>query len=212
MNDFAIQSAIRIILADDHTMVVSGMISIISSYEKCEVIATTSTGQETIEQYQQLLPDILIVDIELPDFSGLEVIERLMKMNPIPKIIVLSAHNKEEVIYQAIQLGAMAYILKESMVDELYNVITRVYRGEKVFSSDITDAYIRRSTKPSLSQRESEVLKLVSEGNSNAIIAELLYISEGTVKIHVHNILKKMNVSDRTAAVVEAIKLGIVQI
>jgi two-component system NarL family response regulator len=200
---------IRILIVDDHEVVLKGITYIIAAEPDFEVVAATKDGEQAVSLFAQHLPDVAVVDIEMPKMNGLDVINAIRTQHPDARIVVLSAHNEIEFIYQAIQAGAMAYVLKESLADELVKTIRAVHEGKRVLNNDIINRYLNHSQSPSLSEREIEVLKLIANGLSNAEIGEQLAITEGTVKIHVHNILKKLSARDRTSAVVMALKLGL---
>jgi two-component system, NarL family, response regulator len=203
---------IRILIADDHELILDGMISIISADSDCEVVAKAIDGKEALDLFNKYLPDITILDLVMPKLSGIEVIRQIRSNHPKASIIALSAHNSEEHIYQALQAGATAYVLKEDLSNTLTHTIHAIRKGEYTISPDIAMKYIQRSTKPSLSEREVEILQLVAEGNSNAMIGSRLNLTEGTVKVHIYNIMKKLEVADRTAAVVVGIKRGFIKL
>jgi two-component system, NarL family, response regulator len=203
---------IHILIADDHELILDGMISIISADPDCEVVAKAVDGKQALDLFNKYLPDITILDLVMPKLSGIEVIRQIRANDPKASIIALSAHNSEEHIYQAIQAGATAYVLKENLSSILIHTIHAIHKGEYTISADIAMKYIQRSTKPSLSEREVEILQLVAEGNSNAMIASKLSLTEGTVKVHIYNIMKKLEVTDRTAAVVAGIKRGFIKL
>jgi two-component system NarL family response regulator len=206
------ENPIHILIADDHAVVLEGMISIISSEPSCKIVAKAFNGTQAIDLFKEHSPDITILDLVMPEMDGIQTLIEIRQLNPQAKIIVLSAHDSEELIYQAIQAGAKAYVHKEVLLDELVKTIKAVYRGQQVMSGEIAAKYIARTTKPELSERELEILQLMSQGKTNGEIAASLIITEGTVKVHVHNILEKLGVNDRTAAVIDAIKRGIIRL
>lgn len=206
----SIENPIRILIADDHALILEGMVSIISSDPICKVVAKACNGEEAVRLYKEYTPDVAIVDLRMPKMDGLETIVEIRKSHPQAKIIVLSAHDGEELVYQAIQAGAKSYVLKEVLVTELVETIRAVHQGKRIVSSEIAEKYVARTSKPTLSERELEVLQLMSQGKSNGEIALDLTLTEGTVKVHVHNIFNKLEVNDRVAAVMEAVKRGII--
>ncbi|MEO1287964.1 MAG: response regulator transcription factor [Chloroflexota bacterium] len=202
----------RILLAEDQVVMAEGLLAMLSSETNFEVVAVAKDGQAAIDLYVEHKPDIILLDIKLPKISGIDVLREIIEIDAKAKVIMLSAYEQEEFIYQAFQFGAMAYVFKETLIDHLFETIAKVARGEKVLEGEVAVKFMQRSIKPALSDRELEVLTLVAEGNSNASVANLLHLSEGTIKIHIHNILKKMEVSDRTVAVVEGIRRGLIEI
>jgi len=201
---------IRILIVDDHEIVLEGIASIISSDPNLFIIDRAKNGEEALEMYEKYVPDIVILDINLPIMNGIEVTKAILNKKQDARIIILSAHNEDEMIFEAIQAGVYAYLPKEFLVDELIQTIHSVYNGKRVINSDIATQYFQASLRPSLSEREKEVLNLIAKGLKNREIAVELNLVEGTVKIHVHNIIKKLNVNDRTGAVVEGIRRGII--
>jgi two-component system, NarL family, response regulator len=204
------ENPIRILIADDHPLVLEGMVSIISSDPMCKVVAKAYDGQGTVKLFHECEPDVAIIDLRMPKMDGLEAIVEIRKSYLQAKIIVLSAYDSEELIYQAIQAGAKSYVLKGSLVAELVETIKAVHQGKCIISGEIAAKYVARTSRPTLSGRELEVLQLMSQGKSNAEIALGLTLTEGTVKVHVHNIFSKLELNDRVAAVMEAVKRGII--
>lgn len=202
---------IRLLIADDHPVVLQGICSFLEANPRYEIVGKATNGQEVIDLFQELRPDIVITDLNMPGINGLKVILAIRQLDPLAKIIVLSSYDNEEIVYQALQQGAMSYILKEAVYDELTSTIDAVYVGEKRVNTAIATKLVERISKPSLSNRELEVLELMAQGKSNAEIAEHLTLSHGTVKLHIHNILTKMNVADRSAAISTAIMKGIIR-
>lgn len=206
------ENPIHLLIADDHAIVLEGMKAIISSDPSCKVIAKALNGQQVIDFFKEYNPDITILDLVMPEIDGIQALQEILQINPHAKIIILSAHDDEERIYQAIQAGAKTYIHKEVLVDELVKTIKAVHLGQQTMSGKIAARYIARTTKPELSERELEILQFIARGKTNGEIAAHLTITEGTVKVHVHNILGKLGVNDRTSAVIEAIKRGLIRL
>lgn len=203
---------IRIVIADDHAMILEGMISIINSDERCEVIGKALDGEQAVTLFIEHTPDVTILDLQMPKMDGIQALKAIRKINANAKVIVLSSHDGDENIYQAIQAGAMSYVFKESLFDELNQTIKAVFAGKKVVSSDIAAKYVERTSKPILSERETEVLHYLAQGKTNGEIAGILQLTEGTIKVHVHNILEKLGVNDRTSAVILGLKRGILRL
>lgn len=204
--------SIKIMIVDDHPVVREGLSRIIVSESGMEVIAEAGTGAEALTQYRKLRPDIVLLDMRMPEMTGLQTIEAIRKEFSNARIIVLSTYDLEEDIYQSLQAGARGYILKDSPRNELLASIRRVHAGERVIPPNIATRLAERIGGNELTAREFEVLKLIVNGRSNKQIGDDLGISEGTVKSHVNNILDKLDVTDRTQAVSVALKRGIVHL
>jgi two-component system NarL family response regulator len=204
--------SIKIMIVDDHPVVREGLSRIIVSESGMEVIAEAGTGAEALTQYRKLRPDIVLLDMRMPEMTGIQTIEAIRKEFSNAKIIVLSTYDLEEDIYQSLQAGARGYILKDSPRNELLASIRRVHAGERVIPPNVATRLAERIGGNELTAREFEVLKLIVKGKSNKQIGDDLGISEGTVKSHVNNILDKLGVTDRTQAVSVALKRGIVHL
>ena len=205
-------SAIRIMIIDDHPVVREGLSRIIVSDKNMEVVGEASNGQEALEKFRKLRPDVTLMDMRMPQMNGVEAIEAIRKDFPNARIIVLSTYDLEEDIYLSLQAGARGYLLKDSPHSELLAAINRVHSGERVIPPTIASRLAERIGGNELTARESEVLNLIVHGKSNKEIGDELGISEGTVKSHVNNILDKLDVTDRTQAVSVALKRGIVHL
>lgn len=204
--------SIKIMIVDDHPVVREGLSRIIVSESGMEVVAEAGTGAEALKQYRSLRPDIVLLDMRMPEMTGLQTIEAIRKEFSNARIIVLSTYDLEEDIYQSLQAGARGYILKDSPRNELLAAIRRVHAGDRVIPPTIATRLAERIGGNELTAREFEVLKLIVAGKSNKQIGDNLGISEGTVKSHVNNILDKLGVTDRTQAVSVALKRGIVHL
>lgn len=204
--------SIKIMIVDDHPVVREGLSRIIVSESGMEVIAEAGTGAEALTHYRKLRPDIVLLDMRMPEMTGIQTIEAIRKEFSNARIIVLSTYDLEEDIYQSLQAGARGYILKDSPRNELLTSIRRVHAGERVIPPNIATRLAERIGGNELTAREFEVLKLITAGKSNKQIGDDLGISEGTVKSHVNNILDKLGVTDRTQAVSVALKRGIVHL
>lgn len=204
--------SIKIMIVDDHPVVREGLSRIIVSESGMEVIAEAGTGAEALTLYRKLRPDIVLLDMRMPEMTGIQTIEAIRKEFTNARIIVLSTYDLEEDIYQSLQAGARGYILKDSPRNELLASIRRVHAGERVIPPNIATRLAERIGGNELTAREFEVLKLIVKGKSNKQIGDDLGISEGTVKSHVNNILDKLGVTDRTQAVSVALKRGIVHL
>ena len=203
---------IRVMIVDDHPVVREGIARIISNDKRLELVGEAGSAQEAIELYRKTRPDITLMDMRLPDKSGVQTIETIREDFANARIIILSSFDHEEDIYQAIQAGARGYLLKDSPRNDLISAIIRVHSGERCIPAQIATRLAERVGANELTSREFEVLRLIVKGNSNKEIGDQLGISEGTVKSHVNNILSKLNVTDRTQAVSVALKRGLVHL
>jgi DNA-binding NarL/FixJ family response regulator len=176
------------------------------------VVATASSGEQAIDRYEEYRPAVTLMDLQLPGIGGLEAIRMIRHLDPSARIIVLTMYDGEEDIHRALQAGAATYVLKETLADDLVEVIRAVYDGQRPILADVATRLATREIHSSLTAREVEVLTLIAEGSRNKEIAEILEISEVTVQVHVRHILSKLDVKDRTAAVTVALRRGIIHI
>ena len=208
---------INVVIADDHSLMRQGLKQIIELENDIKVIGQASNGQEAIDIVNKLNPDIILMDINMPVMNGLEAIKIIKESNCNSKIIALTIHEDREYLFKTLQVGADGYILKDSESDVLLSAIRNVYNGQNYIQPTLTgelvkefNRVIRRESTfqrdEILTSREIEVLELIAEGMLNKEIARKLFISEKTVKNHVSNIFKKLNVSDRTQAAIYALK------
>jgi two-component system, NarL family, response regulator len=205
---------IRILIADDHPVVRSGIAAMleIDPAANLAVVGQASNGCEMVQLFAQLQPDIGLVDLRMPDMGGVETIEAIRSQFPEARLIVLTTYDGDEDIYRGLQAGAKAYLLKDTPREDLLLCIQTVYAGRSFIPPDIGVRLAERMGSPVLSKREREVLQLLPKGMSNQEIGAALQITEGTVKSHVNNILSKLNVADRTQAVIVALKRGLISI
>ncbi len=212
---------INILIADDHSMVREGLKQLIELEEDIEVIAQAGNGTEAVDKIQQYNPDVVLLDINMPIMNGLEVLKQLNENKIKTKVLILTIHNEIEYLHKAIEIGVQGYVLKDSEADVLIKAIRTINKGESYIQPNLASLLFKRMNSSTedktfgvskLTKREIEVLKLITEGMLNKEIAHRLCISEKTVKNHVSNIFKKINVSDRTQAAVYAIRNNIVNI
>ena len=199
----------RLLLVDDHYVVRMGMVSSLNLEPDFNVVAEAENGQEAIKLFEEQRPDLVIMDWCLPDLSGAEVIKALRTGFPDARILVLSAFESEEAIYQALRAGAIGYLTKSSRRPELVDAVRRAARGESAFSAAITAKLAARMRRPNLSPRELEVVTELVNGNSNKEIASRLDISENTVKLHIAHIMQKLQAKDRTHVASIAFQTGL---
>jgi two-component system NarL family response regulator len=200
---------IRIMVVDDHFVVRIGITESINLEADMSVDIEASNGQQAIARFRDEKPDIVLMDVGLPDLSGIEVTGAICKEFPNAVIIMLSTHNNEEDIYRSIQAGAKTYILKSAPREELIETIRAIHAGKQRISPAIGARLAARAGRAELTARELEVLKLVADGKSNKEIGAVLDLAEITVKIHVGRILAKLKANDRTQAAMMALRRGI---
>ena len=218
--------SIKILLVEDQKLMRIGIKSLFCDYPDLEIIGEATTGKESIEKAKLIKPDIVLMDLGLPDITGIEATKQILEYNNNIKVIVLTSHINEEEVTQALQAGASAYIIKDISTEFLMNVIKMTKLGAMWLDPQIVP-FIRdkncgivparqlsravfKERHSNLTQREYEVLKLIVDGQSNSDIAKTLTISEHTAKAHVCNIIQKLVVDDRTQAAVKALKEGLV--
>lgn len=212
--------AITVMITDDHSMIREGLKNLLELDGDIKVIAEAENGVECLKQLNQYSPDILLLDINMPKMNGLEVLQNIKERHLKVKVLVLTVHNEVEYLMKAIDIGVEGYILKDSESDELKKAINAVYSGETYIQPNLIPRLNAKMIEKNkyvdkiecLTNRELEVLKLLSVGMFNKEIAEDLSISERTVKNHVSNIFKKLEVTDRTQAAVFAIRNNLIQI
>ena len=205
--------SIRILLAEDHNVVREGLVAILNRTAGMTVVAEAKDGIEAIEQFEQIRPDVSVLDLEMPRLSGLEAIGKIRVIDEQARIVVLTTYAGDERIHRALEAGASAYVLKDAETDVVLEAIRRVHAGG-VFIDPTAAAELARHAMSggTLTEREIEVLRLISRGKSNKEIAAELFVAESTVKTHVATIYEKLKVTDRTEAVVKAIRRGIIQV
>jgi two-component system, NarL family, response regulator len=201
---------IRILIADDYPVVLRGLEAIIEFEQDMSIVGQARNGREVLEAFRQLQPDVTLMDLRMPEIGGVEAICAIKAEFENARIIVLTSYDGDEDIYRGLQAGAKGYLLKGAEPDELLEAIRVVHNGQKYIPPVVGAKLLERMGTPELSQRELQVLQLIANGKSNQEIATALSIAEGTVKFHVNNILGKLGVSDRTQAVIVALKRGIV--
>lgn len=209
--------SIKILIADDHEVVRTGLASLVSGTE-IEVTAETGRGEEVLPLAQKHRPDVIVLDIRLPDASGLSILERLRRDLPDTPVLILSTYDNPTYIARAVALGACGYLLKGVSRDELLDAIRRASTGESVWSQEdlrrvmgaMVTPRVRADLDVPLTEREAQVLRQLACGLTNKEIAKALHISVETVKEHVQHILRKVGVSDRTQAAVWAVRQGLV--
>ena len=202
----------RILLADDHVLLRQGLASLLNMESDMQVVAQAGTGRKAIDLYREHRPDIGLIDIEMPDGDGPETISIIRTFDIAAKLIVLTTYIGEEDVFRAMSAGAKGYLLKDEEPDVLMACIRKVAAGGKHISNEVAEKLSDRLPGEQLSDRETDVLRLLAQGKPNIDIARSLAISESTVKFHMNNILSKLHVSDRTQALVVASRKGLLRL
>ncbi len=200
---------IRIVTVDDHLLIREGLAALLSSQTDIELVGEACNGQEAVEIYEKLKPDVMLMDLQMPLLGGIEAITAIRARHPFARIIVLTTYDTEQLATKAMASGAQAYLLKSNVRRELADTIRDVARGKFRLDKEIIEALTSRADEDELSLREREVLQLISEGNTNRQVGFCLSISEDTVKGHVKSILAKLSARDRAHAVALAMRKGI---
>lgn len=211
---------IKILIADDHPVVREGLIAMLSRELDFKVIGEAKDGAEAVNRVRELVWDVVLMDLRMPEMDGVEAMRQIRAVNPDVKFIILTTYSDDDYIFSGIEAGARAYLLKDAPREELFKAIRAVHRGESliqpVVASKLLDRFSQLSRRtPSgeeLSQRELEVLCLMAKGSANKEISAELKIAQSTVKTHITNIFQKLGVNDRTEAVTQAIKKGIIRL
>ncbi len=203
---------ITMMIAEDHAVVREGIASLISLEPDIDVIAQAANGQEAVELFERLRPQVTIIDLNMPVMDGAATISEIRRLEPEAKLIVLTTFGGDEDIYRALQAGASGYLLKDVMPDVLLDTIRKVHAGNVVIPAELMQKIAGRIGGYDLTAREGEILDLIVEGKTNQQIADNLFIAESTVKFHINNIFGKLGAADRTQAVVIALKSGLARL
>jgi len=203
---------IRILTADDHALLRQGVAVLVGDEPDMELVAQASTGREAIEQFRQHKPDITLMDLQMPDISGIEAIIAIRSEFPDARIVVLTTYAGDVQVVRALKAGARGYLLKGNVHKDLLETIRAVHAGRKRIPPEVAAELAMHTTEDQLTARELEILKLIAQGNANKEIAAQLSVREDTVKSHVGNILDKLGANDRTHAVTIGLKRGIIEL
>ncbi len=213
--------SISVLVADDQSMVRAGFRMLLSGEDGIDVVAEASTGREAVDKVARFKPDVVLMDIRMPELDGLQATREILSANPGARILVLTTFDLDEYIYEALSAGASGFVLKDDPPEQLIAAIRTVAAGDALLSPSITQRVISqfgRLPRPEpppeleeLTSREMEVLRLIAQGLSNAEIGEKLFITETTVKTHVTHVLQKLGLRDRVQAVVLAYRSGLVE-
>jgi DNA-binding NarL/FixJ family response regulator len=201
---------IKVLVVDDHPLMRVGIAAIIDNQPNMMTVAQAGSGEEAVDLFQKHHPDITLMDLRLPQMSGVDTIRTIRRFHPHARFVVLTTYEGDEDIHQALEAGAQGYIIKGMPYDSLINALERVHMGGRFLPLPVKRALASRTPDSDLSHRERQVLELLATGNSNKKIGELLGITEATVKCHVSTILMRLNAEDRTQAVICALQRGLV--
>ncbi len=214
---------IGVLIVDDHHLVRAGLIALLDGEQDIEVVGEAGDGLEAIEKTREINPHVVLMDISMPRMDGFEATIKICQMSPAPRVLVLTQYDHEEYIKRIVQAGAMGYILKNAVVDDLRKAIRAVYRGEQFFAPSVSqimvESYLREATGQSsvrstilLTNREREILEYIVDGYTNQAVAKKLHISVRTVEFHRANIIEKIGVRDTAGLVKYAIQKRIVSL
>ncbi|HEY4612258.1 MAG TPA: response regulator transcription factor [Bacteroidota bacterium] len=215
---------IKILIADDHSLIRTGIATLLQSYEEFVVVGEAKDGEEAVEMTRKVQPDVVIIDLSMPKMNGIDATRIIREKYPQTRVLVLTMHENEEYIYQIFRSGAGGYVLKNSSREELCEAVRSVAKGEKFFSTRVSEimveSFVKRGEAPQqevadsdvpLTKREKEILALVSEGMTNQQIADKLFISPRTVDTHRTNIMQKLNIHDVVLLARYAVEHGLLR-
>src|SRR6185369_10006227 len=203
---------IRVFSVDDHPLLREGIATLVNNQPDMVLVGEASTGAEAIQQFKQHMPDVTLLDLRLPDMSGIDVLIAIRSEFPAARIVMLTTFEGDVEVQRALQAGARGYLLKNMPPVELLVVIRQVHDGNKRIPPEIASQLLEHMSDEGLTEREVEVLREVADGNRNREIAERLFISEETVKVHIKHIMEKLGAADRTQAVAIGVRRGIIQL
>src|SRR5262245_42823594 len=202
----------RILCVDDHVVVLAGLTTIIQQEPDMEVVACATNGREAIQQFRDHRPDITLMDLQMPEVSGFQAIQGILACDADARIVVLTMYQGHEDVIRALKLGACAYLLKDTLADNLIRVIRDVYEKREATTVAATQYMARLSSHPTVTPREVQVLELLAQGMRNKEIGQALGVAEETIQAHMKSIFSKLDVHDRTAALTVALRRGIVHL
>jgi DNA-binding NarL/FixJ family response regulator len=205
-----VTTSIRVLCVDDHRVVQEGIGSMLARQGDIEVVASAGSGEQGVALFLAHRPDITLMDLQLPDISGIEAIRRIRANSPDAKVIVLTVLSSDEDIYRALEAGAITYLIKNALSDDLVPTVRDVHAGRHPISAEVSAVLATRRPELALTPREAEVVDLIVKGMRNKEIGATLGISTETVKVHVKKILAKLEVNDRSAVVAAALRRGII--
>jgi len=205
-------SSIRVLLADDHAIVRNGVAQILNEERGMGVVAEAADGEQAVELFARIRPDVALVDLRMPKLEGVQVVEQIREQFPDAAIVILTTYDTDNDIERALRAGAKAYLVKDVSPQDLVACVRAVHAGRTWVSPDVAAKLVARVTNVRPTERELAVLRLLADGKSNREIGEALGISDGTVKIHVTHLLAKLGVTSRAEAIATAVRRGLVRI
>ena len=206
------QAQIRVLSIDDHPLVREGLAALINDQPDMRIVGQGSTGHEAIKLFRDLQPDVALMDVRLPDISGIDAMITIRSEFPEARVLIVTSSEGDVEMQRALQGGARGYMLKSMPPKELLDAIRKVHAGKKAIPTEIATHLANHMSDEALTSREVEILQQVAEGNRNRDIAERLFISEGTVKVHIKHIMEKLGANDRTQAITIAVRRGIIHL
>lgn len=201
-----------VVIADDHPLILAGMAALIGSESSLTLLGQAADGNQAADMHERLRPDLLLIDLNMPECGGIDAIARIRARAPDAKIIILTSYEGDEDVHRGMQAGASAYVLKDAPFDDLLECMRRVLAGRKYLAPDMAAKLAGRVHGNTLSAREQEILHHLATGKSNKVIARAAGIGVGTVKSHINSILSKLNVASRTEAAMVASRRGLVHL
>lgn len=205
-------SLITILVADDHPVLREGVLAMLLNEADMKVVAQAANGREALEQFRRHRPDIVLMDIQMPEMSGIDAIAAILAEVPAARVIVLTTYRGDVSALRALRAGAVGYLLKSQLLNELVGTIRAVHAGMRSIPPEIAAELVAHLGDDALSEREIQVLRLVAQGNSNKKVASELGVSEDTIKAHMKNVCSKLSAKDRTHAVTIALRRGILEL
>jgi DNA-binding NarL/FixJ family response regulator len=207
-----VSNAIRVLIVDDHPVVRLGLRTMLESEKNISVSGTAGSAKEALAEVQRQLPDVVLMDLRMPEMEGSEAISELRRIDPNIRILVLTNYEEDETIFRALRAGAMGYLLKSTPQEEIVLAVEMVHQNKRCVPPNIAKRLLETIARDELSQRELEVLRLVAEGLTNKEIAQRLFISAKTARNHVASCLVKLGVTDRTEATTTAVRRGLIRL
>jgi DNA-binding NarL/FixJ family response regulator len=212
VNPSAPNNIIRVLCIDDHPLILQGVAAVVGTEEGMELVASGTNGEEAVELFRTHRPDVTLIDLMMPGMGGVDAIRKIREIAPDARVIALTTYRGDEDIHRALDAGAMGFLLKDTMRKELTAAIQKVAGGGRFISPVAVHSLVENSSRAGLTPREIEVLNCIANGLRNKEIASRLTLSEDTIKFHIRGILSKLDVNDRTHAVTQALRRGIIHL